>query len=229
MNWLDLQGFLDEKRQSIGEQFYKNLSQIFQELKTIHQKEFYERKPQGDHEQSWRAFKGKNFEKIILWLIRKKITQLGLKGIDGNRLERIQNSSVELSQVKRNLVIDYGKYGLHLPNVDIVVYHPKSYAIVFVLSCKITLRERIAQTAYWKIKLSQDKKTKHIPMYLITLEEDQTLIQESKIPNKDIAIVSTELDRCYTMTQNTIPKSKKIQLFESFYEDLEKDLEKYVL
>jgi len=33
--------------------------------------------------------------------------------------------SKELSQIKRNLAIDYGEFGLHLPDVDIVIYKPQ--------------------------------------------------------------------------------------------------------
>ncbi|MCX7997984.1 MAG: BsaWI family type II restriction enzyme [Leptospiraceae bacterium] len=41
-----------------------------------------------------------------------------------------------------------------------------------MISSKVTLRERIAQTAYWKLKLSSDKVTKHIKVCFITLDED---------------------------------------------------------
>jgi len=59
-------------------------------------------------------------------------------------LERRTNLSKELSQVKRNLSIDYGEFGLHLPDVDIIIYNPYNYKIIAVISSKVTLRERIA-------------------------------------------------------------------------------------
>ena len=59
--------------------------------------------------------------------------------------------------VKRNLLVDYGEFGAHLPDVDIVIYEPETCKVIAVISSKVTLRERIAQTGYWKIKLSKDK------------------------------------------------------------------------
>jgi len=44
-----------------------------------------------------------------------------------------------------------------------------------VISSKVTLRERIAQTGYWKLKLLKDEATKHIKVYFITPDEDGTL------------------------------------------------------
>ena len=40
---------------------------------------------------------------------------------------------------------------------------------------KVTLRERIAQTGYWKFKLLQDEVQSHIKVFFITLDEDRTL------------------------------------------------------
>ncbi|MGB9760731.1 MAG: BsaWI family type II restriction enzyme [Thermoproteota archaeon] len=37
-----------------------------------------------------------------------------------------------------------------------------------VVYSKVTLRERIAQTGYWKIKLSKDKVTEHIKVFFVT-------------------------------------------------------------
>jgi type II restriction enzyme len=86
----------------------------------------------------------------------------------------------ELSQVKRNLAIDYGKFGLHLPDVDIIIYNPQNCKVLAVISSKVTLRERIAQTGYWKLKLFQDPATKHIKVYFITLDQDGTLTRRKR-------------------------------------------------
>lgn len=79
-----------------------------------------------DHEQSWRAFKGKNLEKLIEYIIVEEIQRLGLKVINGSSLEKTEskNLSEELSRVKRNLLIDYGEYGCHLSDVDLIIYKP---------------------------------------------------------------------------------------------------------
>ncbi|MCX7943122.1 MAG: BsaWI family type II restriction enzyme [Deltaproteobacteria bacterium] len=45
----------------------------------------------------------------------------------------------------------------------------------YVISIKVTLRERIALTGYWKMKLTQDPITRNIKVLFITLDEDGTL------------------------------------------------------
>ena len=75
-----------------GKYAYQYISDLLREAKKHHKKAFLIRKPNGDHEQSWRAFKGKNLEKLIEHLITKNIEDLGLKVINGNRLERLKVS-----------------------------------------------------------------------------------------------------------------------------------------
>ena len=43
----------------------------------MHKTDFIEIKPDGDHEQSWRAFKGKNLEKLIIHIIVDEVKALG--------------------------------------------------------------------------------------------------------------------------------------------------------
>jgi type II restriction enzyme len=175
----------------------------------------------GDHEQSWRAFKGKNLEKLIQHIITEEVEELGLKVVNGNKLERSIKLPVELSQVKRNLAIDYGEFGLHLPDVDIIIYNPQTYKVLAVISSKVTLRERIAQSGYWKLKLLQDEATKHIRVYFITPDEDGTLTYK-KPTKKGRAVVEVDLDGSYVLTEGKIEESEKVKLFEHFIEDLKK-------
>jgi len=126
--------------------------------------------------------------------------------------------------VKRNLAIDYGEFGLHLPDVDIIIYNPENCKVLAAISSKVTLRERIAQTGYWKLKLSQDRATEHIKVYFITPDEDRTLTQ--KIPaKKGRAIVEVDLDGSYILTEEKVEESDKVKLFEHFIDDLKNLLE----
>ena len=175
MKFADLVKLYEEKKKKHGVDTYKHISELLDEAKVLHKKDWQKNPTEnGDHEQSWRAFKGKNLEKLIIHIIADEVKALGLNIIDGNTLERTkaENLSKELSQVKRNLIIDYGEFGAHLPDVDIIIYDPKTSKVIAVLSSKVTLRERIAQTGYWKIKLSSDQATKHIKVYFITPDED---------------------------------------------------------
>ena len=218
MKFEDLKDMYSEMQLTEGETAYKAVSQLLQDAKEQHKKDYLSEKPNGDHEQSWRAFKGKNFEKLIQYIITDSIESLGMKVINGNKLERSKNLSYELSLVKRNLAIDYGEYGLHLPDVDIVVYDPKNMRVIAVISSKVTLRERIAQTGYWKLKLLADKTTEHIKVYFITPDEDGTLTT-TYLPKKGRAIVEIDLDGTYVLTEADLEESDKVKLFEYFIED----------
>lgn len=219
---------------------FADLLKIYQEYEKKHQKKTYQyvstilnqAKIQhkfffkgGDHEQSWRSFKGKNLEKLIVYIIKDKVEKLGLKITDGNKLERTkeENLSKELANVKRNLLIDYGEYGYHLPDVDIVIYMPNTFKVIAVLSSKVTLRERIAQSGYWKLKLSSQKLTRHIQVYFITPDEDGTLISKSPA-KKGRAIVEKDLDGSYVLSERKIEESKKVKHFNEFIDDLKKNI-----
>ena len=224
MKFEDLIKLYEEKKKRYSDEAYKHISELLREAKKLHKKDWLKNPtPNRDHEQSWRAFKGKNFEKLIMYIIKDEVENLGLKVIDGNTLERTnsKNLSKELSQVKRKLLLDYGEFGAHLPDVDIIIYHPKSLKIIAVISSKITLRERIAQTGYWKLKLLQDEVTKHIKVFFITPDEDGTL--RTKIPaKKGRAIVEVDTDGSYVMSEEEVEESNKVKLFDKFIEDLKK-------
>lgn len=204
-----------------GQETYRYISKILTEAKPLHKKKF-----SGiDHDQSWRAFKGKNLEKLIYFIIQEKVQEIGACIIDGNKLERTkeENLSEKLSKVKRNLLVDYGKFGYHLPDVDMVIYKPKTLKIIAVLSVKVTLRERIAQSGYWKLKLSAQRLTNHIKVYFITLDEDNTL--EKKRPvKKGRAIVETDIDGSYVLSETEIEESLKVKMFDKFIDDLQKKI-----
>ncbi len=228
----DLIKMYESKKVEYGEIAYKQISNLLAEAKDQHKRDFLEsdvakkarkegREP--DHEQSWRAFKGKNLEKLIEYIITDEIQSLGLKVINGNALERTEgkNLSEELGKVKRNLQVDYGEYGSHLPDVDLIIFDPKTTKIVAVLSSKVTLRERIAQTGYWKVKLAADKVTKHIKVYFITPDEDGTLTLK-KPAKKGRAIVEIDTDGCYVLSETNIEESVKVKPFDQFIPDLKK-------
>ena len=88
--------------------------------------------------------KGKNFEKLLQYIITESIEALGLKIANGDRLDRSTQLPQELDAVKRNVAINYGRFGLRLPDADIIVYDPNDFQIVAVISSKTSLRERIA-------------------------------------------------------------------------------------
>jgi type II restriction enzyme len=222
MKLKDLIEMYEDKKKTFGDQAYKHISELFIEAKEKHKKDFLEHPtPQGDYEQSWKPFKGKNLEKLITYIIKDEIQSLGLKLVDGNKLEmtKTENLPRELNTVKRNLLVDFGEFGCHLPDVDIIAYDPKTLRVIAVISSKVTLRERIAQTGYWKIKLSRDKVTEHIKVYFITLDEDKTLTIK-KPAKKGRAIVELDTDGSYVMSKAQVQESSKVKMFDKFIDDL---------
>jgi len=223
----DLVALYEKKKTIYGIEAYRHISELLDEAKELHKRDWMQKPtPDKDHEQSWRAFKGKNLEKLVVYIIKDEVESLGLKIVEGNKLERTSSNSLsfELSSVKRNLLIDYGEFGSHLPDVDIIIYNPKTFKIIAVISSKVTLRERIAQTGYWKIKLSKDKVTEHIKVFFVTPDEDGTLTLR-KPAKKGRAIVETDTDGSYVMSERTVEESPKVKMFDKFMEDLKKLLE----
>jgi len=213
----DLISLYNKKKEKYGKEAYRHISNLLREAKTQHNKDF-----EGtDHEQSWRAFKGKNLEKLIEFIITDEVRALKLEVVNGNSLERTngEHLSKELGMVKRNLLIDYGEFGSHLPDVDIIIYNPKTSKVVAVLSSKVTLRERIAQTGYWKIKLASDQVTQHIKVYFVTPDEDGTLTVKQPT-KKGRAIVEIDLDGSYVLSEKNIEESSKVKMFDKFIDDL---------
>lgn len=222
MTFKDLLKLYEDKKKKFGIHTYKHISELLREAKEIHKHDWLKNPtPNKDHEQSWRAFKGKNLEKLVIHIIKDEVECLGLKIAEGNILERTNSSklSKELSSVKRNLLVDYGEFGSHLPDVDIIIYDPNTYRIIAVISSKVTLRERIAQTGYWKIKLSQDEVTKHIRVFFVTPDEDGTLTIK-KPTKKGRAIVEIDTDGSYVMSETEVEESSKVKMFDKFINDL---------
>ena len=227
MKFQDLIALYESKKATYGVDTYRHISELLIEAKGVHKKDWMKKPTPGkDHEQSWRAFKGKNLEKLVVYIIKDEVENLGLKIVEGNKLERSgANLSFELNSVKRNLLVDYGEFGSHLPDVDIIIYNPKTYKVIAVISSKVTLRERIAQTGYWKIKLSRDKVTEHIKVFFVTPDEDGTLTLRTPV-KKGRAIVEVDTDGSYIMSERKVEESTKVKMFDKFIDDLKKIIEK---
>ena len=113
MKFKDLTNLYEKKKNEFGKDTPKYISEIFTEAKEIHHNDWLKSPTLGkDHEQSWRAFKGKNLEKLIIYIIKDQVKDIGLKIINGNILERTNSSNLteELDRVKRNLLVDFGKF-----------------------------------------------------------------------------------------------------------------------
>ena len=225
MEFSDLVRLYEQKKSELGEGAPFHVSAILEEAKELHEQDWLKHPtPQKDHGQSWRAFKGKNLEKLIVYIIEDQVKDLGLKIVEGSRLERTSDGLPEqLAAVKKNISLSYHEFGLHLPDVDIVIFDPKNSRVIAVISSKVTLRERIAQTGYWKLKLSKENATKHVRVFFITPDEDGTLASQAK---KGRAIVEADTDGAYIMNAMLLTdESDKVKPFDRFIPDLKKLLQ----
>jgi len=224
MMYEDLEKLYDEMKKEFGNDAYKHISELLSQAKIIHRRDWIKTHTNGDYEQSWKSFKGKSLEKLIRYIIADEVEELGLRVVSGDLLEHSENLSKELSAVKRNLMIDYGENGAYLPDADIIIYNPNTYKVLVLISIKASLRERITETGYWKLKLLENKKTRNIKVYFVTLDEDGILTR--KYPErKGRAIVESDLDETYILTDENIEESDKVKPFSDFIDDLKELLE----
>ena len=226
----DLIRMYEDKKREYGDKVYLHVSEIFEEARERYKREYLSSpraarlRAQGktpDAEQSWKAFKGKNFEKLIWRVIDGELgSSLNLCCIPGGKLGR-KKLSPELGKVYRNLLVRYGQWSL-LPDTDLVVYDPRTCQVVGIISCKITLRERIAQTAYWKLKLASDPLTMHIKGYFITADEDKDLVKGLNNPkvSRNRIMVEHELDGTYVLRE--VEESERVKSFPEFVKDIKK-------
>lgn len=230
MNYKDLLALYETWKQKYEHDTYKHVSSILKQAKKIHHNDWLRHPtPSGDHEQSWRAFKGKNLEKLVGHIIKDEVGSLGLEIVGGNKLERTHSSNLPtvLNKVWQNLQVKFvidGHASGQLPDVDLIIYDAATAKLLAVLSSNVTLRERIAQTGYWKIKMSQANVTKDIKVFFVTPDEDGTLT--TKVPlKKGRAIVEVDTDGAYVMTEANIEVSTKVKPFDQLIIDLRKLLE----
>lgn len=179
----------------------------------------------GELGRNWRGSESDTFQERILDMIVPSLKKLGLKAVLRYDLVKSTTLSEELEGVKRHLSIDYGEYNFILPYINIVIYNSENWRVVAVISCKVNLRNRIIDMAYWKLKLNANENTAAIKFYLITTDLDGTLkITDGQQNGR--AIVETDLDGTYVLTTEYLEENDKVKLFEHFIEDFKKVIEK---
>ena len=219
----DVKKLYQEMERTRGTEAYKYISEVFEQAKGPHKKNFLKRNPNGIHEQSWHRFKGSCFEKLLQYILVGLIKDLGVEVVNGNQLNN-RRLPQTLGTVKRNVLVDFGEFGMRLPDADLVVYKPDNSQVIAIISSKTSLAERVAQTGYWKIKLLESDNTAHIKVYLITPDTGKILTR-SDPTKKSRVIAEVELDGTYVLTDENLEESDKVKLFEHFIEDFKKVIE----
>ncbi len=130
----DVMQLLEKERAIQRVEAYRYVSKILKEDKELH-RQYFLTTGKVDHEQSWRAFKGNNLERLLTHILDEEVRALGLEMISGKALTSNQLSPL-LDRVKRNLLVDYGEYGMHLPDVDLVIIVPVDGSVLAAYFCQ---------------------------------------------------------------------------------------------
>ncbi len=165
-------------------------------------------------------------EFLVIYLLHKEILELGYDITTDDEIENSNNGILE--EVGHNIILKYGKYYV-LPDSDVVIYHPKTAEVKAIISCKSSVRERFAQTLYWKLKLSANRRTEHIKMYFITVDKEYNEkktgfkkpsldIPIDKKPTKPRILLEYEMDGVY-VTRDMKNETDKVKTFNKFLAD----------
>lgn len=214
-----------KKKLLAGEGDFGFVASIFSD---IHDEYIKRAKKQGkDANQSWNAWSGKNFQKLIAYIIKDFIeTSKGnLVSVTDDDALRSDKLEPELDRVRRNIEVFYSNYAI-VPDADIIIYDKSNFQVIAVLSCKASLRERVAQAAYWKIKLQTGDTTKNVLCYLVSSDKDGDFENIGKdISRNRIIVEFGELDGAYILRQ--IPESQKVKHFNKIFADLKLIFDKW--
>jgi len=190
-------------------------------------KEIFQRDNNDMNGQKWRNESGTMLEQLVIYFIHREIVELGH---DITTDDEISSSSTGiLEKVGHNIVLKYGKYYI-LPDSDIVIYNPQTAEVKAIVSCKASVRERFAQSLYWKLKLATTDRTKNIKMYFVTVDKEYNEkktgfkkpsldIQGNKDPTKPRILLEYEMDGVY-VTRYMKNETDKVKMFDKFIGDL---------
>ena len=208
-----------EKKKSLAQGSYNFIRGIFEEVEKRYKEDA--RKRSKDPQMAWNSWSGKNLQKLLSYIIKDFVlTKYNWVGITSDEKLRGKKLSPELDKVKRNLLVFYKNHGV-VPDADIVIFDKKTFEIIAVLSCKASLRERVAQAAYWKLKLLANKSTEGILCFLVSTDKDGDFSRTGeKISRNRIIVEFGELDGAWILRD--IPESSKIKKFNHIFNDLTK-------
>lgn len=224
MNFDEILKIYDEKNKSGDKKTYSFIFDLFKEIEQRYKEDA--RKRGKDPQMSWNAWSGKNFQKLIKYIVEDYVsTKYNWVGITDD--DKLNSNKLDrgLDKVKRNVIIFYNKHGI-LPDADIVIYDKRGFEIIAIFSCKASLRERVAQAAYWKLKLMGSENTKDILYFLLSTDKDGDFIGiNESISRNRIIVEFGELDGAYIVRD--IPESAKIKKFGKIFEELDTLFQKW--
>jgi hypothetical protein len=189
--------------------------------------------PEKDAEQSWHVFIGNSFQNLVYAILKGYFVNLKKQNRIFENLQILKESEVNKNDIiMRKLAIRYGDY-LLLPDTDMVIANcmtedPWKSEVLAIVSCKTSLRERIAQACYWKLKLLSCDTTKNVKVFLATTDnDDDFVLRKTKDEylggrSRNRIIAEYELDGVYILREDFINswESQKVKRYEHIFEDM---------
>jgi len=189
-------------------------------------------------EQSWHVYIGNKFQQLIYSILKGYFHRLKAKSPEFKNFDLFTESEVRSNDViARKLAVKYGEY-LLLPdtNMAIIDYdfvNPWKSEVLALVSCKTSLRERIAQACYWKLKLLSSDITKNTRVFLATTDNDEDFFLRKKVnryagKSRNRIIAEYELDGVYILREDFKKEweSSKVKRYERIFEDIVNILKK---
>jgi type II restriction enzyme len=196
-------------------------------------KELKEEYVQHYSEQSWHVYIGNKFQGVVYSILKGYLHKLRSQNSQFANLNIFTESEVKSNDIiVRKLAVKYGEY-LLLPDTDIVIVDykftdPWKSEVLAIVSCKTSLRERIAQACYWKLKLLSSDVTKNTRVFLATTDNDEDFFIRNKVnyggKSRNRIIAEYELDGVYILREDFKKEweSSKVKRYERIFDDLVK-------
>jgi hypothetical protein len=189
--------------------------------------------PNKNMEQSWHTYIGGKFQAVIYSIIKGYLQKLKSQNPKFRNFDVLKENEIKKNDIIfRKLAVKYGEY-LLLPDTDMAIVKfsdldPWNSEIIAIISCKTSLRERIAQACYWKLKLLASDVTKNIRIFLATADNDEDFVIKSRRKesfngkSRDRIISEYELDGVYILRESFKEEweSNRIKRYEKLFEDL---------
>jgi type II restriction enzyme len=178
--------------------------------------------------QSWNAFIGNVFEDLIYHILKNYIVQLSQQKEFSNISLFTEDEINANDYLHQKLSIRYGPKERVLPDADMAIvdyypFDPGKSEIVAIISCKTSLRERIAQACYWKLKLRDSDATSHIRVFLATSDNDEDFVlKQNGQRSRDRIIAEWELDGIYILRGDFKDawESRKVKHYQKIFDDM---------
>lgn len=183
-------------------------------------------------QQSWNSFIGHRFESLVHSILKVYAQKNNAVNDEFSGLAVLTSAEAKRDEIIfRKLAVKYGEF-LLLPDIDSVIVridHINQWEsqILAIVSCKTSLRERIAQACYWKLKLLSSDVQKGINVFLATADNDDDFsIKEKKDrcdgKSRDRIISEYELDGVYILREDfrSSWESNKVKQFDKIFDDI---------